>query len=492
MSPTPRRLGPFVLLEAATVMSGSGNGVVLVVLPWLALERTGSAASAGIVASASAVPLLFAGLFAGSIVDRVGRRRAAIVSDLLSGVSVALVPIVDHTFGLDLGWLIALAVLGAFFDPAGLTAREALLPDVAGAARLRLERVNGVHEAVWGIAFLLGPGIGGVLIATVGAVDAMWAAAVGFVVSAVLVAIIRLPGLSQPPPHASPGDISAGLAPEARPGIWAETKEGIALVWRDRLLRDVGLLTLGLFATYLPIEGVLLPTYFEGQDAPERLGVLIMAMSTGGIVGALGYSAWGHRVGRRRMFVSSLVASGATVSIMAMLPPYPVLLVVGAMLGLAYGPVSPMVNLAIQLRTPEQARGRATGLLNSVGYAAGPVGYLLVGPFVEWFGLEATFVIVGLAVLAVALLAIPLRGLHEFDGLSSVAGHVSGALAAPQTAPGSSSALPMSGPPTSSAGRRRLEGRPGQLPPGEGSVVGVRSGSCTRPPTHPSHRDTQP
>lgn len=429
MSATPRRLGPFVLLEAATVMSGSGNGVVLVVLPWLALERTGSAASAGIVASASAIPLLVAGLFAGSIVDRVGRRRAAIVSDLLSGISVALVPIVDHAFGLDLGWLIALAVLGAFFDPAGLTAREALLPDVAGAARLRLERVNGVHEAVWGIAFLLGPGIGGVLIATVGAVDAMWAAAIGFAVSSVLVAVIRLPGLSERPAHATPEEIAAGLAPETRPGIWAETKEGIALVWRDRLLRDVGLLTLGLWATYLPIEGVLLPVYFEDQDAPERLGVLIMAMSAGGIVGALGYSAWGHRVGRRTMFVGAMVASGVTVSLMALLPAYPVLLVVGALLGLAYGPVSPMVNLAIQLRAPEQARGRVTGLLNSIGYAAGPVGYLLVGPFVEWFGLETTFLVVGLSVLAVALLAIPVRGLHEFDDLPSTA--VDGAASAP-------------------------------------------------------------
>jgi len=401
-----RRVGPFVLLEAATVMSGSGNGVVTVTLPWLALERTGSAATAGVVAAATALPLLAASLFAGSVVDRMGRRRAAIVSDLASAVSVAAVPIVDHVFGLDLGWLILLAVAGACFDPAGLSAREALLPDVAAAAGQRLERVNGIHEAVWGIAFLLGPGLGGVLIATVGAVSTMWAAAVGFTASSVLVWAIRLPGLRGRP---APGD--------GRRGLWAETREGLVMVWRDPLLRDVGLLSLGLLATYLPLEGVLFPAWFEEQDAPERLGLLIMAMSGGGIVGALAYAAWGDRARRRTVFVAALLVSAGGVVAMALLPPYPVLVGLGVLVGLAYGPVNPLVNLAIQTRAPERARGRVTGLLNSVGYAAGPAGFLLVGPLIEWVGIRATFAGVGVAVLVVALAAIPSRGLRSFDDL---------------------------------------------------------------------------
>ena len=46
-----RRRGPLVLLEAATVLSGAGNGIALVVLPWLVLERTGNAGAAGLVAA---------------------------------------------------------------------------------------------------------------------------------------------------------------------------------------------------------------------------------------------------------------------------------------------------------------------------------------------------------------------------------------------------------------------------------------------------------
>lgn len=403
-----RRRGPFVLLEAATIMSGSGNGVVVVTLPWLALERTGNAATAGVVAAATALPLLVSALLAGSVVDRVGRQRAAIVADVLSAVAVALVPIVDRAFGLDLGWLILLAVLGAAFDPMGLTGREAMLPDVARAARLKLERVNGIHEAVWGVAFLLGPGIGGVLIATVGAVNAMWAAAVGFTCSSLLVRCIRLASLRRP--VASPSDELA-----VRRSIWRETVDGIAIVWNDRLLRAVGLLSLGMLATYLPLEGVLFPAYFEEQDAPERLGLLIMAMSAGGIVGALAYSAYGHRVGRRVTFVVALVVSGLSIGVMALLPPFPVLLLAGLVVGLAYGPINPLVNLAIQTRAPEHARGRVTGLLNSTGDAAGPAGFLLVGPLIEWVGIQTAMIAVALVVLAVALSSIPSRGLRTFD-----------------------------------------------------------------------------
>ena len=86
--------------------------------------------------------------------------------DAASALSAAAIPLVDATGGLTVPVLVALAVLGALFDPAGLTARETLLPAAAEAAQWRLIRVNGVHEGVFGLAYLVGPGIGGVLIAT--------------------------------------------------------------------------------------------------------------------------------------------------------------------------------------------------------------------------------------------------------------------------------------------------------------------------------------
>jgi len=408
--------GPLLLLEAATLASGTGNGMVAVVFPWLALEQTGSATGAGIVASATALPLLLSSLVAGSIIDRIGRRRSAIVSDVLSGVSVAAIPVVNHFFGLSVASLVAFAVLGAIFDPAGFSAREAMLPDVAAAAASPLERVNGIHEAVWGVAFVVGPGLGGILIGTIGAAAAMGVAGVGFGISSLLIWRLHFAGLEGHggPTRASP-TLTKSAASPLRHQLWAETKEGLRIVWHGRLLRSVLLLSAGLLAAYLPIEAVLFPVYFENQGRPERMGFVITAFSAGGIAGALLYATVGHRLPRRRCFVGSTVLAGIGLAAMSFLPSYPVLLAMALFVGIAYGPINPLVNLAVQTRTPIHARGRATTLMNSAGYAAGPMGFILVGPLVEAVGIERTFQIVGAAVLVVALFSIPSKGLREFD-----------------------------------------------------------------------------
>lgn len=268
--------------------------------------------------------------------------------------------------------LVALAVLGALFDPAGLTARETLLPAAADAAQWRLIRLNGLHEGVFGLAYLVGPGIGGVLIGAVGAAGTLWASAAAFAVSVGLVACVRVPGAGRPP---------------RRPrGVWRATGEGLRFVWRDRLLRTLALLNVAIVALYLPVEGVILPAQFVADAAPERLGLVVMAMSAGGLAGALGFGTVGHRLHRRAAFITAVLGSCTALLAMAALPPFPVLVALAAVVGLLYGPVGPLVNTAMQIRTPERLRGRVVGVMTSVACAAGPAGYLVAGPLVEAFG----------------------------------------------------------------------------------------------------------
>ncbi|MGH3454101.1 MAG: MFS transporter, partial [Nocardioidaceae bacterium] len=174
------RRGPLLLLEVGNLIAGVGNGVALVVLPWLVLDLTGSASAAGAVAAATLLPLLLSSMFTGTVVDIVGRKRTAVISDVLSGLSVAALPAVDLVGELTVTWLVVLAMAGAALDPAGFTAREAMLPGAATEARWRWDRANGVHEAVYGVAFLVGPALGGVLIGLVGPLAALWATAIGF------------------------------------------------------------------------------------------------------------------------------------------------------------------------------------------------------------------------------------------------------------------------------------------------------------------------
>ena len=133
---------PVVLLEIANLASGTGNGIVMVVLPWLVLELTGSAAAAGLVAAVSTIPALVVVPAIGAAVDRFGRKPVSVISDLASAISVLAFPIVGWLIGLDFVWVLILAVIGATLDPAGYTARKSLIVDAAAAGRVRLERAQ--------------------------------------------------------------------------------------------------------------------------------------------------------------------------------------------------------------------------------------------------------------------------------------------------------------------------------------------------------------
>ena len=399
-----RRLWPFVALETATALGGIANGIATVVFPWLVLERTGSPSAAAAVGALTLLPLLVTSFVSGTIVDMVGRRVVSVASDLLSLVSVAAVPLLDAGIGLGVGWLAALAVLGATFDPAGITAREAMLPDAARASGITLERANGIHEATWGVAFLVGPGVAGLLIAFVGAVSAFWGTAACFGAAAILLALVPVPGSGRP-------------VKEVRDaGFWSATLEGLAFLWRDRVLRSVAVLAALLVGLWLPIEGVILPVYFQDRGAPGELGVVLMALSGGAVLGALAYTAIGARFRRRTAYVGAMVGMSLAVVGMAFLPPLVGLLVVSFIAGVLYGPINPIVNVAMQERTPGALRGRIVGLITSVTYAAGPAGYLVAGPLINAIGLQATFLLFAVGLVAVAAGSLAVGGLHGLDG----------------------------------------------------------------------------
>ena len=399
---TRTKIMPFVALEGATLLSGLGNGVAMVAIPWLVLELTGSAGAAGIVAGVTALPLLLSSLFSGTIVDRLGRRRTSVVSDVFSAASVAAIPLVDLTIGLTFTWILVLASLGAVFDPAGVTARESMLTGVSQATGMRLEKVNGLHEAVWGVAFVVGPGVGAVLIATVGAVGALWVMCFGFVASAILLAFVHVPGGGRPEAH-------------LRPPFWSGTLEGLQLVFRDPVLRTITLLSTAVVAVAYPVLGVVLPVIYQAADEPTHLGAVVMAFSLGGIAGALTYSTIGHRAHPRGTFLLSLTGVAGVLLSFAISPTFGVMVGAALVGGALIGPMNPVINLALQRRTSEQMRGRAMGVVVALAYGAYPLGYLLAGGLVEWLGTDKALWVFAGAAITIMLFAFGARSLKQLD-----------------------------------------------------------------------------
>lgn len=102
---------------------------------------------------------------------------------------------------------------------------------------------------------------------------------------------------------------------------------------------------------------------------------------------------------------------------LATLQSFPVMLASAFVIRVMYDPVGPIVNLAMQTRSPEIMRGGVVGIITSAEYAAGPIGYLLVGVATERFGVRTTFLSVAVALIGVAGAGLLVRSLRELDTL---------------------------------------------------------------------------
>jgi H+ antiporter protein len=397
---------PALLILSSALLAAGANGISMVAFPWLVLQRTGSAVDASIVAGAATLPLLVATLIAGTAVDFVGRRRVAMLADALSAASVAAIPVLALTLGtgsLTTVVLAALAALGSFFDPAGMTARQSMLPEAAARAGWTLDHTNSLYEAVFNLAYITGPGVGGLLIATLGGVNTMWVTAGVFVLSILTMAMLRLEGAGRPARDTRPDGVVSGVV------------EGLKFVWHNRVLRTLGLIDLAVTGMYLPMESVLFPKYFTDRNQPAELGWVLMALSIGGLLGALSWTVLSKVASKRTTVLIAVLTFGVAVLVIAFLPPLPVILLAAALVGLVYGPIGPIYNSVMQTRTPEYLRGRVVGVMTSMAYAAGPVGFMLAGPLVDAFGLKVTFLVLSVPVLIIGLLCPLLPALRELD-----------------------------------------------------------------------------
>ncbi|OMC17748.1 MFS transporter [Mycobacterium sp. SP-6446] len=398
--------GPAVLILFATLMAAAGTGISIVAFPWLALQHNGSAREASIVAVAMTLPLVLSTLVAGTAVDSFGRRRVSLVSDSLSGTAVAAVPLIAWFFGpraINVVDLAVLAFFAAAFDPAGTTARESMLPEAAGRARWSLDRTNSIYEAIQNLGFIVGPGIGGLMIATVGGVNTMWLTAGLFGLSILAIAALRLEGAGKPHHATRPTGLVSGIA------------EGLRFVWNLRVLRTLGVIDLFVTALYLPMESVLFPKYFADRHQPAQLGWALMALAMGGVAGALGYAVLSRFMRRRAAVLTATLTFGAATVGIAFLPPLPVILALCAVTGVVYGPIQPIYNYVMQTRAPHHLRGRVVGVMTGLTYAAGPLGLLVAGPLADAAGLKATFLTLAVPILLIGLVACGLPSLRELD-----------------------------------------------------------------------------
>jgi MFS family permease len=395
---------PIILHQISNFSSGLGNSILMITIPWLVLEETNSPAFAGLVAAVSALPGLLISPFGGWLVDHLGRRAVSIGADLLSSLSVIAFPIVAMTSGLSSISILVIAVTGAIFDPAGYTARKTLLADVAKASDTELDRLNGIHDGFMGVAWIVGPAVGAGLISNVGAVNSFWASAALFVIAALSITFLRVGNL---------GKEARELAEELGTTTDKRMQVGFKVLWNNKLLRTLTIAILVLAAVYMPTETVVLPTYFEDLENPAGLGLVISALAAGSAIGAFGYGWIIARVSRKNLVRMVLIGSAISMIPMAFLPPVPILMAAGFLLGLSWGPFNPLLSSLIQQRVPADQHGRVFGVQTAVFYAAPPLSMVFAGLSVERFGVGATYIVLASALATTAILVLFTKSLRS-------------------------------------------------------------------------------
>jgi MFS family permease len=384
----PKNQFPLIALLTANAISLVGNMLTAIAIPWFVLQTTGSATRTGITGFFTVLPVVLAGFLGGTLVDRLGYKRTSIISDLASGVTVALIPLLYYTTGLAFWQLMVLVFLGALLDAPGNTARNALTPELAEIAQIPLERATSLLHIIERSARLVGAPLSGLLIAWIGTENVLWLDAVTFFISAGIVAFaIKYQET-----------LSIGELKERSGKYFDELREGLRFIYNDKLMLAIVIMIMVTNFMDAVFGGVVQPVFVKqvyGQALD--LGLLIAANGGGAVIGALLFSAFGLRLPRHAVFVFGFMLTSLRFFLFAMYPSLWVALTFVVITSMGAGPLNPIIGAVEFERIPKNMRGRVGGAIGAGAWSAMPLGMLVGGVLTEALGVRP--MLIGLGVI---------------------------------------------------------------------------------------------
>ena len=391
-----RNLRPFVLLELGSFISLISGSMTFMLMPWIAIELTGSATSAGLMITITSIPGLILAPIIGGFIDRFGRRRMAILSESGTALINLAIAAIALSLGLNLPTLIAIAVLKTIVGAGVMSARKSLVPDVAAVGKLTLERANSIHESVAAAGFATGPAIAAILVSSIGEFNTFFVvAALGLLSSFVMLAI-RV--VEQREAH----DDDEGRN-------WVSYSiQGFKILFETPAVLTIMSAFLVLAMIYMPTEMVVLPAYYNTIDEPESMGFILTVMAASTTLGSLLF----ERVAKLLSFANILRFAILGVAIgmipMAFLPPQWVMYAFGAILGFAWGPLPVLLNTVIQRLVPANKRGRVFSLEMTLWTAGPMISMTFAGMAVDAWGVHIVYpFLAALVVIAAVWVSTP-------------------------------------------------------------------------------------
>jgi MFS family permease len=384
---------PILALLAAEAISLVGNILSTIAIPWFVLQTTGSATQTGITGFFTVLPVVLAGFFGGTLVDRWGYKRTSIIADIASGITTALIPLLYFTIGLEFWQLMVLVFLGALLDAPGSTARYALVPELAQLAHMPIERATSLTHIIERSARLIGAPLGGLLIALLGTANVLWLDALSFFISAGIIAVAV---------HVRP--VLPQGTPEPRGRYFDELRQGLRFIFHDKLLLTMVVVVMITNFLDAAFAGVVQPVFVKqiyGQALD--LGLLIAANGGGAVIGALIFTAIGLRLPRHTVFIFGFVLTSLRFFLLALYPPLWMAVLFVVICSVGAGPLNPIIGAVKFERIPPNMRGRVGGAISAGAWLAMPMGMLAGGVLTEQLRLHPMLLGLGVIYLLTTL-----------------------------------------------------------------------------------------
>ncbi|MCI0686411.1 MAG: MFS transporter [Sporichthyaceae bacterium] len=373
------------------LISVIGTWMQRVAQDWLVLELTGSPLAVGIAAGLQFAPILGLGLWGGAVVDRVDRRRILIGTQAVSGLLATALAVVTVTGVVTVIWVYAHALGLGLVTVIDSTARQVLVGDVV--PREHYVAAYALSSVVANIGRLLGPAIGGGLIAIVGVGAVFWVNAASF-----LPVIVGLLLIGRPVNTAVSGPERSRHA----------VRDGLHYLRTRRDLQAVVLLVaaVSVFGQNFRVVFPVLARDTFGGDA-STYGYLTSALGLGALAG--GFAIATRSAVRPKLVALVAIGFGLTNLVVAVAPSLAAAIAAIALLGVTNVGFNTLSRSYLQLHTAPELRGRVMALYILIFLGGTAIGGVIAGLACEHWGPRWTLGLAALMSAAAALVVLRVR-----------------------------------------------------------------------------------
>jgi MFS family permease len=383
-----RKYRNYRLFFTGQVVSVTGTWMQNIAMYWFVLSLTHDPFAIGILSFCRFGPFTVFGLMSGVIADRLDNRKTVIVTQSVQMVLGAVLA-VDALTGHATAWHVyVIAALTGTALVLDAPARQGMTFQMVG--REEISNAVALNSTLFNLGRVVGPAIGGLVIAAVGVGWCFAFNAVSFL--AVLASLLMM----------RPSEMFP-LALRARPTMIRGIREGLSFAKHSRgVLVILGMMVV--FASLCFNFSILLPVLAKQTLAagPRTFGILSAAFGCGALAGALTAAAT-SRASWKTMFIGAV---GFAVCELAIAPmrSVPVDVVLLFICGIFFTSYTANSNARIQLDTPDHLRGRVLSLYYYAWNGIAPLGALIIGWLSARGGTQLAFAVAGAAGLAMAAL----------------------------------------------------------------------------------------